>query len=162
MLTKNSVGWVAWLAVIVVAISACSASDVSPDEATGSAEDELRWLRFCGGLRDVQCPDEQFCNARVGHCPDERRFGRCVQQPSACTKEYEPVCGCDGLSYGNACEAAASGVSIASFGACEITGEFCGGIAGFPCPTGQTCIDDPRDDCDPESGGADCGGICVP
>jgi hypothetical protein len=38
---------------------------------------------------------------------------------------------------------------------------FCGGIAGFPCPDGQQCIDDPDDDCDPNNGGADCGGICV-
>jgi hypothetical protein len=38
---------------------------------------------------------------------------------------------------------------------------FCGGIAGFPCPPGSTCVDDPKDDCDPTQGGADCGGICV-
>jgi hypothetical protein len=38
---------------------------------------------------------------------------------------------------------------------------FCGGIAAFPCATGQSCVDDPRDDCDPRAGGADCGGICV-
>lgn len=37
---------------------------------------------------------------------------------------------------------------------------FCGGIAGFPCPGEGTCVDDPRDDCDPENGGADCGGLC--
>lgn len=37
---------------------------------------------------------------------------------------------------------------------------FCGGIAGIPCPEGYTCVDDPSDDCDPERGGADCGGIC--
>lgn len=40
-------------------------------------------------------------------------------------------------------------------------GEFCGGIAGIPCPDGQKCIDDPNDDCDPKHGGADCGGICI-
>lgn len=39
-------------------------------------------------------------------------------------------------------------------------GDFCGGIAGFPCPEGYTCVDDPSDDCDPTRGGADCGGIC--
>ena len=39
--------------------------------------------------------------------------------------------------------------------------EFCGGIAGFRCSEGKMCIDDPRDDCDVEHGGADCGGICV-
>jgi hypothetical protein len=37
----------------------------------------------------------------------------------------------------------------------------CGGIAGIPCPGGFVCIDDPSDDCDPATGGADCSGICV-
>jgi hypothetical protein len=39
-------------------------------------------------------------------------------------------------------------------------GPFCGGIAGFPCPGAGICRDDPSDDCDPNAGGADCGGIC--
>ena len=38
---------------------------------------------------------------------------------------------------------------------------FCGGIAGILCPKGFVCVDDPRDDCDPRHGGADCSGICV-
>ncbi|KAL2129562.1 hypothetical protein VTI74DRAFT_7611 [Chaetomium olivicolor] len=38
---------------------------------------------------------------------------------------------------------------------------FCGGIAGVQCEDGKKCVDDPRDDCDPKNGGADCGGICV-
>lgn len=37
----------------------------------------------------------------------------------------------------------------------------CGGFAGLRCPDGLTCIDDPRDDCDPKRGGADCMGVCV-
>lgn len=37
----------------------------------------------------------------------------------------------------------------------------CGGIAGFPCPQGQFCVDDPTDDCDPAKGGSDCIGLCV-
>lgn len=40
------------------------------------------------------------------------------------------------------------------------SGQFCGGIAGIPCPSGYTCVDDPTDSCDPNLGGADCGGIC--
>lgn len=39
--------------------------------------------------------------------------------------------------------------------------QFCGGIAVIPCPAGKQCVDDPSDDCDPQKGGADCGGICV-
>ncbi len=44
-------------------------------------------------------------------------------------------------------------------GACF--GQMCGGFAGFPCPDGYTCVDDPRDSCDPAAGGADCAGTCV-
>jgi len=39
-------------------------------------------------------------------------------------------------------------------------GPFCGGIAGIPCPGAGKCVDDPSDSCDPNNGGADCGGIC--
>ncbi|HKX53529.1 MAG TPA: Kazal-type serine protease inhibitor domain protein [Nitrosospira sp.] len=39
--------------------------------------------------------------------------------------------------------------------------QMCGGIAGFPCPEGKKCVDDPSDNCDPTRGGADCSGICV-
>jgi len=42
-----------------------------------------------------------------------------------------------------------------------LDGPFCGGIAGFECPGAGTCVDDPDDDCDPASGGADCGGVCI-
>lgn len=37
---------------------------------------------------------------------------------------------------------------------------FCGGFGGFQCPGSGVCVDDPSDDCDPENGGADCGGQC--
>jgi hypothetical protein len=39
-------------------------------------------------------------------------------------------------------------------------GQFCGGFAGIACPEGYACVDDPNDTCDPQQGGADCGGIC--
>lgn len=41
--------------------------------------------------------------------------------------------------------------------------QFCGGIAGFACDDpNEQCVDNPADDCNPATGGADCGGICVP
>lgn len=43
----------------------------------------------------------------------------------------------------------------------DFSGIFCGGFAAIPCPGGYACVDDPGDLCDPEAGGADCGGRCV-
>ena len=40
-------------------------------------------------------------------------------------------------------------------------GQMCGGIAGIECPNpNQVCVDDPRDNCDPKTGGRDCSGLC--
>jgi hypothetical protein len=45
--------------------------------------------------------------------------------------------------------------------ACMPSGASCGGIAGFLCPGSGRCEDDPTDSCDPRTGGADFGGVCV-
>lgn len=54
-------------------------------------------------------------------------------------------------------------------GADEATGEDgselvirCGGFAGLSCPRGLRCVDVRGDGCDPNRGGADCLGTCVP
>lgn len=116
----------------------------------------------CGGIAGTRCPDaNQYCDFGVGKCKMPDAQGQCKTKPTICPQIFQPVCGCDGKTYSNSCTAAAAGVSVEHEGECKKSEpRACGGIAGIPCPEGQTCVDDPRDDCDPKRGGADCPGIC--
>ena len=57
-------------------------------------------------------PPEMRCGITDGS-------GVCRDIPEACTTQYDPICGCDNNTYGNACEAASKGIAVSSKGACK-------------------------------------------
>lgn len=108
----------------------------------------------------ANCSSSEFCASESMGCSEVS--GTCEARPEICTQQFQPVCGCDGATYSDRCAASASGVSIATAGACEAKAPTtCGGIAGIVCPDGLQCVDDPNDSCDPKNHGSDCGGICT-
>ncbi|HTU60916.1 MAG TPA: hypothetical protein VMF89_20830 [Polyangiales bacterium] len=73
----------------------------------------------CGGLNDPGCPDGQYCDFPVeAICGAADGTGICKEPSEVCEDIYQPVCGCDDKTYGNACEASGAGVSVASEGPC--------------------------------------------
>ena len=65
------------------------------------------------------CPEGQFCKKPVGQCEDDVA-GICTPIPNGCPDVWDPVCGCDGVTYGNECESDMATVSLAHYGECGL------------------------------------------
>lgn len=116
------------------------------------------------------CTDNSMCE-RSEYCaaPALSRdmcdgAGMCEARPEGCSRELDPVCGCDGVDYTNPCEANRAGARVASNGMCptdecELTptptccyvDDHCTGrglvCRGAACVRGGqgTCVDAPAD-----------------
>jgi Pacifastin inhibitor (LCMII)/Kazal-type serine protease inhibitor domain len=92
-------------------------------QCTFEAPATLQLGDSCGGFRLAGSPDCEsglFCQYQAGAlCGAADAPGECVAIPEVCDDFFAPVCGCDGETYSNACEAAAQLVGILDVGACQ-------------------------------------------
>ncbi|WP_075097644.1 Kazal-type serine protease inhibitor family protein [Sandaracinus amylolyticus] len=136
-----------------------------PGEPTGGGGGAAGGGAMCGGIAGVQCPTGQFCNFG-SHCGAGDQSGTCQAQPEVCAEIYQPVCGCDGRTYGNECDANRAGVSVASQGECTAAGgggaaggeRACGSRGMAPCGADEFCDWAASAQC----GATDVPGVCRP
>lgn len=105
-------------AALLFLISAC-ATNVGAPGAGGPDIGETGGM--CSGIAGFACTsDDDYCAMEPGVCANTAdAAGICKPVPQFCTREYRPVCGCDGKTYPNACDAAANGANIAHDGMCK-------------------------------------------
>jgi hypothetical protein len=92
--------------------------------------DRFEALFTCGTADDpLTCGDDRTC-----------QDGACVEDAGCfCTQQYDPVCGENDHTFGNACMAGCAGVPVRHDGECGITGDLCGGFGGALCLDGYKC-----------------------
>lgn len=77
---------------------------------------------FCGGNSPVPtppCAADEYCDYGPDNCGSWDNPGVCRKSVSgACPPVYDPTCGCNGQTYGSACETRKGGTDVNLYGGC--------------------------------------------
>lgn len=68
--------------------------------------------------KTIQIAAFLFMGSFFGACAEKCDPGP-VQEGCVCTREYDPVCGCDEVTYSNDCVAACNGITKWTEGKCD-------------------------------------------
>jgi hypothetical protein len=134
----------------------------SSDETASSDQDLVAPTdRHCGGFAQLACAEDEVCSYTTeARCGIADQTGVCRKRPQICPALVLPICGCDGKTYNNSCEAERAGASVAHDGKCEAP-MFC------PAVVLPVCGDDGKtynNSCEAARAGANVAhdGVCQP
>jgi hypothetical protein len=72
----------------------------------------------CGGFVGLPCDSGLWCEPPAGMCHGADLMGTCVKVGQICYQLYQPVCGCDGKTYGNDCMRKSKRIGLSHAGRC--------------------------------------------
>ena len=128
----------------------------------------------CGGFMEPVCPEGMYCQYLAGQCDWADIPGMCVPIPDTCLLLWAPVCGCDGLTYGNQCTMEEAQQSMDYQGECVPDCKLLDPWGYGPCAmvlgwgfTGNACTLISGCSCEPDCGAVfateeDCLEACLP
>ena len=105
--------------VLAIGCSQESGDPEAEGEITEESDDALLSKPACGARLGNTCGKGEYCRFSMNAiCGRADQTGRCTRKPNSCPSAKATVCGCDGRTFRNACQAHAAGVSVLASGAC--------------------------------------------